>query len=160
MKSDYVTELRSKIGHMAVFNPVVTLVIYKDGKVLLQKRTDNGTWAIHGGAIEPGEKYIDALYREIKEELNIEPINPQLMGIFSGEELYHVYEKSKDAVYALNHVFICENYNGEIEFTDGEVGELKWFDIDNLPDNVFKINKPILSSVKEFIESGRKVIVN
>lgn len=160
MKTDYVTELRSKIGHMAVFNPVVTLVIYKDGKVLLQKRTDNGTWAIHGGAIEPGEKYIDALYREIKEELNIEPINPQLMGIFSGEELYHVYEKSKDAVYALNHVFICENYNGEIEFTDGEVGELKWFDIDNLPDNVFKINKPILSSVKEFIESGRKVIVN
>ena len=81
------------------------------------------------------------------------------MGIFSGKELYHVYVKSKDAVYALNHVFICEDYKGEIEFTDGEVGELKWFDIENLPDNVFKINKPILSRVKEFIESG-KIIVN
>lgn len=160
MKSDYQTELRSKIGHMAVFNPVVTLIIYKDGKVLLQKRTDNGAWAIHGGAIEPGEKYIDALYREIKEELNIEPINPELMGIFSGDELYHIYVKSKDAVYALNHVFICEDYKGEINFTDGEVDNLKWFDLDDLPENVFKINKPVLSRVKEYMENGKKVIVD
>ena len=160
MKSDYVTELRSKIGHMAVFNPVVTLIIYKDGKILLQKRTDNNTWAIHGGAIEPGEKYIDALYREIKEELNIEPINPELMGIFSGEELHHTYVKSKDEVYALNHVFICEDYKGNIEFTDGEVGDLQWFDINGLPDNIFKINKPVINSIKTYFESGKKVIIN
>lgn len=160
MKSDYVSELRSKIGHMAVFNPVVTLIIYKDGKILLQKRTDNGMWAIHGGAIEPGEKYIDALYREVKEELNIKPINPELMGIFSGEELHHVYANSKDEVYALNHVFICEDYEGKINFTDGEVGDLKWFDLDNLPENVFKINKPVINSIKKYFDSGRKVVID
>lgn len=138
--------------------PVVTLIIYKDGKVLLQKRDDNGTWAIHGGGIELGEKYIETLYREIKEELNIKPINPELMGIYSGKELFNIYPKSKDHVYILNHVFFCEKYEGEINFTDGEVEGLKWFDIDNLPENIFKVNKPILNDVKEFVKT-RKVIV-
>lgn len=159
MKSDYVAEIRKKIGHMAMFNPVVTLVIYSEGKILLQKRADNGTWAIHGGGIEPGEKYLDALRREIKEELNIEPVEPELLGIYSGEELFNTYPNG-DQVYALNHVFICENYTGEIDFKDGEVNELKWFDINNLPDNIFKINKPIINDVKKFFESGKKVIIN
>lgn len=60
MKSDYIIEMRKKIGTMAMLNPVVTLIVYKDGKILLQKRSDNGKWAIHGGSIEPGEKYLNA----------------------------------------------------------------------------------------------------
>lgn len=159
MKSDYVSEIRSKIGHMAILNPVVTLIIYKEGKILLQKRSDNGTWAIHGGAIEPGEKYLETLKREIKEELNIEPINPILFGIYSGKELFNVYP-SEDEVYALNHVFWCEEYKGNIDFTDGEVEGLKWFDLNSLPENIFKINQPIIKDIKKFIESGKKVIVD
>lgn len=159
MKSDYVSEIRKKIGHMPIFNPVVTLIIYKDGKILLQKRTDNGTWAIHGGGIEPGEKYLESLKREIKEELNIEPINPILFGIYSGKELFNIYP-NRDEVYALNHVFICENFEGTIDFNDGEVNQLKWFDINDLPDNIFKINKPIINDVKLFFENGKKTIID
>lgn len=159
MKSDYIKELRSKIGHMAIFSPVVTLIIYKEGKILLQKREDNVCWAIHGGGIEPGEKYIDALKREIKEELNIIPKNPVLMGIFSGEELFNTYPNG-DKVYVLNHVFFCDEYDGEINFNDGEVKELKWFDLKELPDNLFKVNEPIIKDVQRFIKEDRKAIVN
>ncbi len=159
MKSDYISEIRSKVGHIPMLSPVVTLVIYKEGKILLQKREDNGCWAIHGGGIEIGEKYIETLNREIKEELNIEPINPELMGIYSGKELFNIYPKSKDQVYVLNHVFFCESYNGEIKFNDGEVDDLQWFDLDNLPDNIFKVNKPIINDVKQFVKD-HKVIVN
>lgn len=158
MKSDYVLKIRKKIGHMAMFNPVVTIIIYKNGKILLQKRADNGTWAIHGGGMEPGEKYLETLKREIKEELNIEPIKPTLFGIYSGNELFNVYSNG-DKVYALNHVFICEEFKGNIDFNDGEVNELKWFDIDNLPDNIFKINQPIINDVKMFLKE-RKAIIN
>ena len=55
-------------------------------------------------------------------------------------------------------VFFCENYEGKIKFTDGEVKDLKWFDLDNLPENVFKVNKPIINDVKKFVPD-RKVIV-
>lgn len=159
MKSDYISEIRNKVGHIPMHSPVVTLIIYKQGKILLQKREDNGCWAIHGGGIEIGEKYLEALKREIKEELNIKPINPELMGIYSGKELFNIYPKSKDQVYVLNHVFFCEKYEGEINFTDGEVQDLKWFDLDNLPDNIFKVNLPIIKDVKTFAKT-HKIIVN
>lgn len=159
MKSDYITNIRSKIGHIPMHSPVVTLVIYKNGKILLQKRSDNGCWAIHGGGIELGEKYLETLKREIKEELNIEPVNPVLMGIYSGEELFNIYPRSQDQVYVLNHVFFCEDYKGDISFTDGEVKDLQWFDLEDLPENIFKVNRPIINDVKKFVQD-RKVIVN
>ena len=55
-------------------------------------------------------------------------------------------------------VFFCESYEGKINFTDGEVKELQWFDLDELPENLFKVNKPIINDVKEFV-SNKKVIV-
>ncbi len=159
MKSDYIAKIREKIGHMAILNPVVTLIIYKEGKILLQKRSDNGDWAIHGGGIEPGEKYIETLKREIKEELNIEPIAPKLFGIYSGKELFNVYPGG-DEVFVLNHVFFCEDYIGEINFNDNEVKEFKWFELDNLPENIFKINKPIINDINKFLKTGGIPIIN
>ena len=100
MKMDNEKYIRSLVGHIPMHRPVAVLVIYKDNKVLLQKRSDNGMWALHGGGMELGETYLETLRREIKEELNIEPINPELMGIFSGEKMYHKYEKSQDEVYS------------------------------------------------------------
>ena len=150
--------IRSLVGHIPMHRPVVVLVIYKDGKVLLQKREDNGMWALHGGGMDVGETYIDTLNREIEEELGITPIDPKLLGIFSGEKMYHKYEKSKDEVYVLSHAFICSDYEGDIKFTDGEVKELKWFDVDNLPENIFHLNKPVIDSLKEYLKTGIPVV--
>lgn len=158
MKMDNERYIRSLVGHIPMHRSVAVLVIYKDNKVLLQKRSDNGTWALHGGGIELGELYIDALKRELKEELNIEPVNPRLMGIFSGEKMYHKYEKSQDEVYVLSHAFICEDYIGEINFADGEVNNLQWFDIDNLPDNIFHLNKPVLNNLKQYLSTGNVIV--
>lgn len=80
---------RSLVGHIPMHKPVAVAIILKDNKVLLQKRADNGMWALHSGGMKLGETYLDTLKRELKEELNIEPINPKLLGIFSGEKMYH-----------------------------------------------------------------------
>ena len=112
---DYIKDLRNVVGHMPIMYPVVSLVIYNNGKILLQRRSDNGRWSLHGGGINLGEKYVDALRREIMEELNIEPVNPKLLGIYSGKELFNIYP-SGDQVYILNHAFICEEFAGNIDF--------------------------------------------
>lgn len=159
MISDYVKSIRSKIGNMPMFSPVVTLIIYKDNKILLQKRKDDGSWAIHGGGIDPGEEFITTLYREIKEELNITPVNPILFGIYSGEKLFNVYP-NKDQVYVLNHVFFCQDYTGTINFNDGEVTQVDWFDLDNLPENILAVDKPIINDISKFLKNGKIAIVN
>lgn len=151
--------IRNLVGHIPMHRPVVTLIIYKDGKILLQKRSDNGKWAIHGGGMELGETYLDTLNREVKEELGVVPKDPKLMGIFSGEKLFHTYEKSKDQVYVLNHVFICSEFEGSFDFVDKEVENMKWFDIKNLPqEEIFEINKPIINSIKKYIDTGEVII--
>lgn len=156
---DYIKDLRKLVGHMPIMYPVVSLVIYNNGKILLQRRSDNGRWSLHGGGINLGEKYVDALKREIMEELNIEPINPKLFGIYSGKELFNIYP-SGDQVYILNHVFICENFIGNIDFNDDEVMEFKWFDINNLPDNLFPVDTPIINDIKLYFENNREPIIN
>lgn len=158
MKSDYIVEVRKKIGHMPMFNPVATLIVYKEGKVLLQKRSDNNKWAIHGGGLEFGETFIEALNREIKEELNIEPINPALFGIYAGQDLFHIYPDG-DESFILNHVFICEDYRGELKYNDGEVLETKWFDLEDLPNDIHKIDIQIIKDIRLFLDNGRKPIV-
>lgn len=155
---EYIKNLREKIGHKPIMISTVGLIICKDNKILLQKRADDGYWGIHGGGMDLGENYVDALYREIKEEINIKPINPKLYGIFSGKKTYHVYP-NKDEIYAINHVFICEEYEGNIQFNDQEVIECKWFDIDNLPNTITDIDISVLRHLKKYLEN-RYIIVD
>ena len=58
-------------------SPIVGVggVIFEGASVLLAKRGQEpakGTWSLPGGAVELGEKIIDALKREIREEIGIE----------------------------------------------------------------------------------------
>jgi mutator protein MutT len=58
-------------------SPIVGVgaVIFDGATVLLAKRGQEpakGTWSLPGGAVELGEKVVDALKREIREEIGIE----------------------------------------------------------------------------------------
>ncbi len=157
MRSDYIKGLRSKIGHMPIILPTVGIIICKDGKVLLQKRQDDNMWAMHGGGMEPGETIKETLYREVSEELNIKPINPKLLGVYAGEDLHHFYSNG-DEVYFVTHAFICKEYEGEINFTDHEVLECKWFDLNELPENILPADKQAIYDVKEYLKTGEAMI--
>lgn len=131
----YISEIRKKVGHDPVFMPVSACGILQNNKILLQKRTDNGKWAIHGGSLELGETFIEALERELKEELNIKLVNPQEVGIYSGEEQHSIYPNG-DEVYVVSAIYLVTEYEGELKPDEDEVSELKWFDINELPNNI------------------------
>ncbi len=78
--------------------PVVAGIIWHKGKILIAQRlkTDStfpGKWEFPGGKIEPGEHPMDALKRELKEELNLEISSLQLFEVttafsrLNGQEL-------------------------------------------------------------------------
>jgi ADP-ribose pyrophosphatase YjhB (NUDIX family) len=77
--------------------PAVTAVVTNDaGDILLQKRTDNGLWALPGGAMDIGESIAETVVREVKEEtgLNVEPTG--IVGIYTNPR--HVIEYSNGEV--------------------------------------------------------------
>src|ERR1700689_2499689 len=53
--------------------PAVNVVVVNDGgEILLIRRTDNGNWAVPGGAVDLGESVAQAAVRETLEESGIE----------------------------------------------------------------------------------------
>ena len=61
------------------FHAVKAIIYRSDNKLLLQKRDNNPKisyplhWNLFGGEVEIGENLIDALYRELKEEIEYVP---------------------------------------------------------------------------------------
>ena len=51
----YIKEIRKFIGHAPMLSAGATVIVQKDGKILLNQRSDTGTWGIPGGALELGE---------------------------------------------------------------------------------------------------------
>lgn len=59
------------------------LVIDADGRIFLIKHTYVAGWHLPGGGVEPGETLLEALARELKEEGNLELLEPPtLHGVF------------------------------------------------------------------------------
>lgn len=89
--------------------------------------------------------------------MNITPIKPELYGIFSGKNAYHVYP-NKDEVYVINHVFFCKEYEGIINFNDNEVKDYKWFEINNLPKTLTSLDVMVLKDLEKYLKDGQVIV--
>ena len=146
--SDYIRYIRERIGHDRIIMVGAGVFVYRDGKVLLQKRKDNLCWAIHGGGVEMGEKVEDAARRELREETGLTANKLELVGVFSGENMMYTYPNG-DKVYIVAINYVCCDFSGELLPETDETSELKWFDIDDLPKD---INPPDTEPLNAFVE--------
>lgn len=56
--SDYIKDIRGKVGHMPIIlNAVAGVVVNDEHKILLQERTDTHNWSLPGGYMEYGETF-------------------------------------------------------------------------------------------------------
>lgn len=147
----YIQNIRKKIGHDRLIAVGAGVFVYKDRKVLLQKRKDNLCWALHGGVVEMGEVVEDAAKRELFEETGLVANKLELLGIFSGDDRMYTYPNG-DEVYLIGIIYMCNDFSGELLSETDETLELKWFDIDNLPQEISPTNIKPLESFVQFIK--------
>ncbi len=107
--------------------------------MMLAEYLDN-QYDLPGGHLESGEDLYDAMIREAKEELGIEIEREDMQMV----HIYHHFEKDM-----LKFVFRVKKFKNEIQNLEPEkCKELKWVDIENLPNNTISGIRSELEYIK------------
>lgn len=111
------------------------IIINEKNQILLQKRADRDKWGLPGGCQELGERFQDTVIREVKEETNldVEEEDLELIDIISGPSRRNDYPNG-DVVINNTALYCIKKYSGELKW-DSESKEMKFFDINKLPEN-------------------------
>lgn len=113
-------------------------LLIEDGKVLLQKRSDNGLW----GLMDAGESMAECAVREMWEETGIRTRVTRLIGVYSDPEYHSIMRYGRgpnpeDAVivqYVIG-LYAVERTGGEI-IVSPESTAVEWHPVDSLPEPV------------------------
>ena len=156
---EYIRNMRKYIGHERLLIAGASVLVHKDGKLLLQKRKDNGCWCYHGGCIELGETVEETAKRELFEETGLTANKLELLGVFSGKDLQYTYPNG-DMVSIVDIAYLCEEFSGSILPQTDETSDLRWFEIDQLPENFSPPTLPVIKRcveiIRERIKTGRQ----
>ncbi len=115
------------------------------GRILMQQRTDDGTWSYPGGRVEIDETVEDAARREVFEECGLSVGEMRLLGVFSGAELNHIYPNGNE-VCGIDIVYISSDYTGCPESFDGEARQMGFYPINALPQPISAMNQKQLDA--------------
>lgn len=122
-------------------------VIVEDsmGRVLMHQRQDDGTWSYPGGRIEIDETVEEGARREVLEECGLQIGEMELLGVFSGKELNHVYPNGNE-VCGIDIVYISRDYTGQLNSLDGEAAQMGFYPINALPRPISSMNAKQLNA--------------
>jgi ADP-ribose pyrophosphatase YjhB (NUDIX family) len=141
---EYLKFLRSRIGHALILAPATGVIARDpDGRILLQRRVDDGTWAIPGGWMSPGESAAQCAIREAREETGWLVELTGLQGVYSDPaQRTHTYPNGDQAQFvAVIFEARAVAYTGE---SDGEASEVAFFAPHGLPEPLFPLDRQIL----------------
>ena len=132
---------------------LTVLCLITDGdKMLLQNRIKNDWqgYTLPGGHVEPGESFVDAAIREMKEETGLDIKNPRLVGV----KQFPI----KDGRYVV-FMFKATEYSGTVVSSDE--GQMEWVEsnhlseintVDDFEDLMRVINDPTLTEFQYLVD--------
>lgn len=118
----------------STIQPGASAVVFNaQRQLLLQRRADNGHWAMPGGRLDPGEDIQTCAIREVREETGLEVRIVRLVGVYS-DPYQHMIARYPNGVVTqlLNLCFECEIVGGVLKLSD-ESTEIGFFDVAALP---------------------------
>ena len=142
--SNYIMDLRQIVGHRPLLQVGASVIVVdSENRVLLQLRNDNHCWGYAGGSVELDEVVEDAAKRELFEETGLVAEKLDFFGIFSGEDMHYIYPNG-DEVSIIDIVYVCKEFSGTLKCQQGEVDDLKYFRVNEIPGNITSANRKAL----------------
>ena len=156
-RDSYLGRLRQAIGHDLVLMPGAMIVLQReDEKVLLTKRTDDGTWCVPAGAAEPRGSFARTAIDELAEEVGIEVAEADLMpfGCLSEADAHTIHYPNGDVTHCFALCFLATAWKGEPTPNEDEATEADFFDLRALPQPLHSPTAHALELFATFDRSG------
>ncbi len=109
------------------------ILVREDGKILVQKRRDNGKWGLPGGIMDVGETIAASCLREVKEETGFDVEITRLLGIYTDPATQVVAYPDGNVVQHVAASFECRVTGGTLAL-DHESTDAQWVDPRTLPE--------------------------
>jgi 8-oxo-dGTP pyrophosphatase MutT (NUDIX family) len=132
--------------------PSVNVVVVNDaGDVLMIQRSDNGNWAVPGGAIDLGESMMDAAVRETLEETGIVCRVTGLAGIYTDPRHRILYTSNGEVRQEFSILLTGVPVGGELT-PSSESSEVRWVPRDELAG--YQLDRSMRMRVEHYLAGG------
>lgn len=120
-------------------------VVRKDGKILLLQRSfksrfDPGRWELPGGKIDHGEDLVEAVQREVREEVGVV--------ILVGRP-FKTWHFMKDPFWVTGVTFLCDYVSGEVKLSP-EHDAFAWIDANGFGD--YPLSTSMEDQIRSYLE--------
>lgn len=127
----------------------VRMVVLRDGAVLLVRHTYQSGWFLPGGGLNRGETPREAAEREAYEEAGVRCRTParlvDLASSFIGGKSDHVA------------IFLTTDFEVTEPPDRWEIAEVKWFDLNELPDDLHENTRRRILAIAWAAQAGAKL---
>jgi ADP-ribose pyrophosphatase YjhB (NUDIX family) len=101
------------------------IVADNQGRILLQRRSDNGRWALPGGVMDIGESITEAIAREVQEETGLDVEADRIVGVYTDPGHVFAYDDG-EVRQQFSICFACRIVGGEVR-PSTESTEVRFF---------------------------------
>lgn len=128
-----------------------------DGRILLGRRSDDGSWCLPSGRLEPGESFAECARRECLEELGREVELDGIIPVLSNPETQIRRYPNGSAIQLVGVVFRGDFVPRQGE-GDGEITQVQWFssddllEIDVMPADLPAVRHPLSASTTLLVD--------
>jgi len=130
------------------------IVVDDRSRLLLQRRSDSGNWALPGGVMEIGETLAQSLIREVREESGLEVAVRRIVGVYSDPGHVFAYDDG-EVRQEFSICIACEIAGGSLRIS-AESTQIGFFGFDDLAG--MQIHESVRTRIRDFLDDRPPVL--
>jgi len=150
---DYYNDPRAPAANSLVVGSSA-VVSDSEGRILLQKRSDSGNWALPGGSMDIGETLAQSAIREVKEETGFDIRIDRIVGIYSDPN--HVFAYDNGEVRQEFSICLAGTIVGGRLMVSHESTAVQFFYVPDLPN--LQIHESIRKRIRDYLDAKPPVL--
>lgn len=130
------------------------IVVDGENRILLQRRSDSGNWALPGGAMDIGETLAESAIREVKEETGFDVQIQRIVGIYSNPAHVFAYDDG-EVRQEFSICLACTIKGGSLQVSS-ESTAVKFFALEDVPG--IQMHESIRTRIQDFLDDKPPVL--